>query len=45
MVDVRQVPVNISIPGKLRRALDQNPTAYYFATVKLVPHPARPRRR
>mmetsp|Transcript_8962 Transcript_8962/g.26850 ORF Transcript_8962/g.26850 Transcript_8962/m.26850 type:complete len:941 (-) Transcript_8962:2021-4843(-) len=36
MLDGNQVPININIPGKLRRAVDLNPAAYYFATVQRV---------
>ncbi len=36
MLDDNQVYVNINIPGPVRKALDQDPSAYYFATVNRV---------
>ena len=35
-LDHNQVRVNISIPGPVRKAVDQEPAAYYFATVQRV---------
>jgi hypothetical protein len=35
-LDHNQVRVNISIPGPARKAVDQEPAAYYFATVQRV---------
>ncbi len=35
-LDHNQVHVNISIPGPVRKAVDQEPAAYYFATVQRV---------
>jgi hypothetical protein len=35
-LDANQVHVNINIPGPVRKAVDQEPAAYYFATVQRV---------
>lgn len=35
-LDHNQVHININIPGPVRKAVDQNPSAYYFATVQRV---------
>lgn len=35
-LDNDQVHININIPGPVRKAMDQDPSAYYFATVQRV---------
>ena len=35
-LDAHQVHVNINIPGRVRKAVDLDPSAYYFATVQKV---------
>ena len=37
-LDHNQVHININIPGPVRKAVDQNPSAYYFATVQGCVH-------